>query len=138
VSEATVTDRSSEIAPGVRRFVESHVPSLEHLEVLALLIRTADQWWDAGGVEQELGISPDAGRRILEDLASGNLLEIRVTTDVRYQFRPGEAEVREAAAAFAEAYATQRLAVTRLVARPSNRNIRAFADAFRIQRDDDR
>jgi hypothetical protein len=114
------------------------LPSLEHLEVLALLIRTPDQWWDAGAVGQELGIAPDASRRILEHLASRNLLEIRVTTDVRYQFHPGEAGVREAAAAFAEAYTTQRIAVTRLVVRPSNRSIRVFADAFRIQRDDDR
>jgi hypothetical protein len=131
-------DRSNKIAPEVELFVETHLPTLEHLEVLALLIRTGDQWWDAGAVAEELGITPDASRPILEHLASRNLLAIRVTNDVRYQFQPGEAGVREAAAAFAEAYATHWLAVSRLVIRPSRRSIRAFADAFRIQRDDDR
>jgi hypothetical protein len=131
-------DRSGKIAPEVELFVETHLPTLEHLEVLALLIRRGDQWWDAGAVGQELGITPDASRPILEHLASRNLLAIRVRNDVRYQFQPGEAGVREAAAAFAEAYAMHRLAVSRLVIRPSKRSIRAFADAFRIRRDDDR
>ena len=131
-------DRLSRITPAVELFVETHLPTLEHLEVLALLIRAGDQWWDAGAVGQELGITPDASRRILEHLGSRNLLAIRVTTDVRYQFQPGEAGVREAAAAFADAYARHRLAVSRLVIRQSSRSIRAFADAFRIQRDDDR
>lgn len=131
-------DRSSTIAPEVELFVETHLPTLEHLEVLALLIRTGDRWWDAGAAGQELGITAGASRRILEHLASRNLLAIRVTNDVRYQFQPGESGLREAAAAFAEAYATHRLAVSRLVTRPSGRSIRAFADAFRIQRHDDR
>jgi hypothetical protein len=131
-------DRSNTIAPPVELFVETHLPTLEHLEVLALLIRAGDQWWDAGAVGQELGIPSDASRRILEHLASRNLLAIRVTNDVRYQFQPGEAGLREVAAAFAEAYARHPLAVSRLVIRQSGRSIRAFADAFRIQRDDDR
>ena len=138
MSEAEHTDVPQDLAAAVTDFVETHLPSLEHLEVLALLIQHSDKWWDAETVGRQLGITAAAGRRILEHLASRNLLAIRVVSDVRYQFQPGEPGIREAAAAFAAAYATQRLALMRLAMRPARRSIRDFADAFRIQRDDDR
>ena len=138
MTEAEHTDVPEDIAFAVKDFVETHLPTLEHLEVLALLIQGSDKWWDAETVGRQLGIAAPAGRRILEHLASRNLLAIRVIADVRYQYQPGEPGIRAAAEAFAVAYATQRLALTRLAMRPARRSIRDFAEAFRIQRDDDR
>jgi hypothetical protein len=138
VTDGGYADSPDAVAPAVKQFVETYLPNLEHLEVLALLIQTPDKWWDAEAVGRQLGIPAPTGRRILEHLASKNLLAIAITAAVRYQYQPGRPAIREAATAFAEAYATQRLALIRLVMRPARRSIRDFAEAFRIQRDDDR
>lgn len=138
MTDAGHTDAPEEVAPVVRAFVETHLPSLEHLEVLALLIRESEKWWDAAAVGRELGIPAAACRLILEQLASSNLLAIAITADVRYQFQPGVPEIRDAAEAFALSYGTQRLAIASLVVRRARRSIQDFAEAFRIRRDDDR
>lgn len=38
---------------------------------------------------QEVGIGTTAAQRSLDQLARGNLLDIRLTAEVRYQFNPG-------------------------------------------------
>jgi len=81
---------------------------------------------------------PEAeARAALEHLAARNLLDIRIGRDLRYQFRPGTLELREAARAAAEAYRRHPIDLARLVS-PERRSITDFADAFRIRRDDDR
>jgi hypothetical protein len=55
----------------------------------------------------------DVARAALEHLAGRSLLEIRVTGEVRYQFRPGSEELRLQALAFAEAFAANPLEVVR-------------------------
>lgn len=122
----------------VIRFIEAHIPSLAHLELLLLLMQAPGRWWDPPAVSGELGIGTDAARRALDHLASSNLLAISVTAAVRYQYQPGRADLAEAAAMVADTYRQHRLAVLELVARPDKRGLRSFADAFRIRRDDDR
>lgn len=126
------------IAPAVRAFVLADLPSLEHLEILALMMRASDRWWDSDGLARELGITPDLCAHILEQLASRNLLEIRVTAEVRYRFQPGNEAAETLTTAFASAYATQRLALVRLIIGEQRQSIRDFADAFRIRRHDHR
>ena len=126
-----------DLSGAVIAFINEHIHSLDHLEVLMLLMKSPDRWWDNSSVAQNLGIDPTAARAALERLASGNLLEIAITSDVRYRFQPGEPRLREAAEAFSAAYRTDRLAILHLVTGRSERSIRDFANAFRIRRDDD-
>jgi hypothetical protein len=119
-------------------FLDTHVPSIEALQVLMACIDGKDRWWDAGGMARETGISVATARQALDTLARRNLLDIKITGDVRYRFAPGQPAVREAALACATAYRTQPLAVVKLIVAASGRTVRDFADAFRIRRDDDR
>ena len=119
-------------------FVRENIASPEELEVLMRVMDPPERWWDVDGVAKALGLDPAVARRSLEHLATRNLLAIRVTNDVRYQFQPGEPGLAAACVAFAEAYRTNPLAMLRLASEQSRRGIRAFADAFRIRRDDDR
>jgi hypothetical protein len=119
-------------------FVAEYVRSLEELQLLIALIQSPERWWDATAAARELGMAMSAARRGLDALAARNLLDIRITGDVRYQFRPGTEELRAAARATEEAYRTNPLAVVQLVAQTGKRGLRDFADAFRIRRDDDR
>lgn len=119
-------------------FVRRNISSPEDLEILVRVMDAPERWWDVAGIAKALRLDPAMARRSLEHLASRNLLAIRVTSDVRYQFQPGEPGLDAACAAFAEAFRTNPLALLRLASEQPWRGLRAFADAFRIRRDDDR
>jgi uncharacterized protein YajQ (UPF0234 family) len=78
-----------ELTPLVLEFVASHIRSLEELQLLMAVIRSPDQWWDEHTAARELLMSRRTARRGLDHLAASNLLDIRITGDVRYRFRPG-------------------------------------------------
>ena len=99
------------------------------------MIDGRERWWDAELVQRETGLPVRLARAALDRFASANLLDIRVTGDVRYQLRPGTGELSTSIAEFAEAYRAHPAAVIRAVAREP-RTIRDFADAFRIRKDD--
>jgi DNA-binding IclR family transcriptional regulator len=126
------------IPPTARQFLKDHIRSLEQLEALQVIMQSPGRWWDASSVAQAIGTDPETARRALDRFASRNLLAIRVTEDVRYQFQPGTPALAHAAAQFAEAVRLNRLAILKLVTRHAHPGIRDFADAFRIRRDDDR
>src|SRR5688572_12381120 len=126
-----------QLTPGLTRFIDEHVDTLEKLELLMLLLESPDRWWDAAIAAQTLRTTVGAARQMLERFAAQNLLEIRVTGDVRYRYQPGDGQLAELAREFAHAYRVNRLGVVRLVTE-GRQPLRDFADAFRIRRDDDR
>ena len=129
---------SPPVSPVVLAFIAEHIRSLEELQLLMAVIQSPDRWWDAAAATRELGIAATIARRALDHFAAHNLLDIRITGDVLYQFRPGTDDLRAAARATEEAYRSNPLALAQLVTGIARRGIRDFADAFRIRRDDDR
>lgn len=127
----------AEVSRLVRVFVATHLRSLDDLQLLVLLIQSDERWWDADSAARELRVPLRAARTGLDRLASQNLLDIRITGDVRYQFRPGTEDLRQAAVACCEAYRANPLAVTTLVSSATRRGLKDFADAFRIRKDGD-
>lgn len=128
----------SNLQPEVVAFATTYTRSLDDLQVLMACLEARDRWWDAGGMARHLSIGLSAARHALDRLAGRNLLDIRVTGDVRYQFNPGTPELESAALACASAYHAHPVAVVQLVAGESRRPLRDFADAFRFRDDDDR
>jgi hypothetical protein len=120
----------------VIRFASAHLRAIQDLHVLLTCVEARDRWWDAAGMGRQLGISVSAARQALDHLARGNLLDIRITGDVRYQFKPGNAMLEDAALACAAAYRADPLAIVQLVGDSTRRSVRDFADAFRIRGDD--
>lgn len=123
-----------QIPPLVAMFMRAHVASVEEIALLMAMIDASDRWWDVHLVSRELGIPAKEARALLDRFASGNLLDIRVTDDVRYRFVPGTRELEQGAAAFAEAYRTHPAAVLQSVSQSTSRSARDFADAFRLRR----
>ena len=121
----------------VVEFAESHLTSVHDLEVLMVLVDSPSRWWDAAMIAQELGLTTRVARNSLEHLATRNLLDIRITGDVKYQLRPSTPELDRAVTLFAATYRRHSPSVTRMVLeRAAGRRAREFADAFRIRRDD--
>lgn len=123
--------------PRITFFVDRYVTTLDDLECLLLLIQTPERWWDAESIARELHVEVGYARHALERFAAGNLLAIRITGAVRYQYQPGDEALAAAARAFAEAARMNRLEMIKLVTERTSRNIRDFAKAFRIRRDHD-
>jgi hypothetical protein len=127
-----------EISPLVLTFLATHVHKLIEFQLLMLVAQSPDRWWDDGSAARELGTTPAAARGALDHLAKHNLLDIRITGDVRYQFRPGTEDLRAGVAACAEEFRRAPLRMFALVSGQGSASVRDFADAFRIRRDDDR
>jgi hypothetical protein len=121
-------------APSVVAFVTDHVRTLAELQLLIAVIQSGDRWWDAGAAARESGLSVQEARRALDYFSAHNLLDIRITGDVRYQFHPGTSALRESAEACAAAFRARPLDLAQLVTGPSPSSVRDFADAFRVRR----
>src|SRR4051812_42435691 len=126
------------LAPAVAAFIAEYIGSIEELELLMLLVLSSGRWWDAGSTSRELGLDVRRARGGLDALTSRNLLDIRVTEDVRYQFRPGTPDLEASALALADAFRRNPAAVVQVIVRAGPRSVRDFADAFRIRLRDDR
>jgi hypothetical protein len=121
----------------VAEFVAQYVRSLDTLQVLICCLEQQERWWDAVTMARELGISQDAARRGLDQLARGNLLDIRLSDDIRYQYAPGTDTLRAVGDACLASYHRQPLQLIQLVRRASSNRARDFSDAFRIRARDD-
>ena len=125
-----------DVPPLVLAFVADHLTSVDELQLLLTCMQSGDRWWDARSAARELGVSETAARRALDRLAAHNLFDLKVTGDVRYQVRPGTAELAAAAQALLEAYRRNPVGIINGLASSPRRRLRDFADAFRIRKDD--
>jgi hypothetical protein len=120
---------SDQLPQDVFEFLSEYIGAVDELALLLTLMASTSRWWDAKTAGTEIGVSEARARTILERFASRNLLDIRVSDDIRYQFRPGTADLVGRAAATLTAYRERPAAVLRWVANRSS--IVDFADAFR-------
>jgi hypothetical protein len=120
----------------VETFLRNYIDTLQQIELLMLLMKSPDRWWDAPAVAKAIGTDPTSARVDLERLGSRNLLAISISSEVRYRFQPGTASLQAATDAFQDALRTHGLDVFRFVSDTPRRAMRDFADAFRIRRDD--
>jgi hypothetical protein len=123
----------------VPAFVHDHIRDADDLHLLVAMASDDQRWWDEKVVSGELFMDGSRSRNALEHLAGCNLLEIRVTGAVRYQFRPGTEALRAAALATVAAHRHNPAAVLHLIRQSrARRGVRAFAEAFRVRPRDDR
>lgn len=121
-------------------FVESHIHSVDDLRIFFACADNPERWWSSTVLGRELGVAERLARATLERFARQNLLDIRISDDVRYRFQPGTDQLGTAAASFAAAYRRDPALIVQYVAESATEtdSLRDFADAFRIRRRDDR
>jgi hypothetical protein len=107
---------TAEIPWTVSQFAADHLRSIDDLHALVTCAQDSGRWWDGTTLGHELQMSANAAHEALEHLAQRNLLDVRVTGQVRYRFRPGNQRLSEAARQFLEAFSRQPFEVTRLAA----------------------
>jgi hypothetical protein len=100
----------------VREFLRIHVPHVDALQVLLLLIDGGHRWWDADDVGIRTGIEPAVVAKSLEGFAAQNLLDIRISDAVRYRVHAGSPELARGLDLLAAAYRKSPTAVVSFVA----------------------
>lgn len=103
------TDRPNSLPVELLRFINSHIQSVEQLEILCLLVEHPSRTW---GVEEVLGQIQSTRKSVLaslQHLANHQLL----TGDPQsgFRFQSGAAELAEWACRLAEAYRQRRVTV---------------------------
>jgi hypothetical protein len=116
----------------VHQFLYQNIESVEHLEVLVLLLRRPERGWSPDEVARELYSHPASiSRRLAMLLGQGLLREIEHGC---YQYAPRTSELHATVLRVADTYHERRVAVITLIASKPVENVRAFSDAFRIRR----
>jgi hypothetical protein len=126
-----------EISPEVRRFIHNTINSVEQLEVLLFLMSNPDREWSAEEVGERVRSTPESVASKLADLQAARLLTVRNDPALLYRYAPeSSALAEEVAQSLDRAYRERKDTVIQLIfSRPLN-NIRVFADAFRIRKED--
>ena len=127
---------SAEVSQGspdpVLSFVDRHIESLEHLEIL-LLLAAQDRSWSALEIFQKIQSSVASVEQRLQTLVAAGLL----TKDERGQFRfaPKDEDTRKVVQDLAEAYRTRRVRIIEAIYTRKTDAVQSFADAFKFRKD---
>jgi hypothetical protein len=121
-----------EVAEHVRRFIVETVDSVPELEALLLLRAHRDRPWSAAEAGARLYVSVTVAAHVLATLASRGVL---VAEGSGYRYAPARPELDAVIADLASAYASQLIAVTRLIHGKPAPSVLQFADAFRLRKE---
>lgn len=123
---------ANKLPKDIREFVARFLPSVEHLETFITLQRNTTRSWSPSDIAAELRIQESTAADVLEDLATNNFLDVKISNEILYRFNPATAPLEEAAARCAELYLRERIAMINAVTAEPLGPMRDFADAFRI------
>jgi hypothetical protein len=129
-----VTQRG--IPDDVVKFLTERIDSVEQLEVLLLLHQAAGTEWTAPDVARHLYREPTSVGRRLGVLRLQGLLQATEAEEPTFRYAPGSEALDGTVRRLAVAYAERRVSVVGIIAAKPMDNVRAFADAFRIRKED--
>ena len=116
----------------IREFVLRFLPSIEHLETFVVLHRNTTRSWSAADIAIELGVAESTAADVLERLASNNFLDVKISNEILYRFNPATVALEQSAAACADLYRRERIAMINIVTAAPVSPMRDFAEAFRL------
>ena len=117
----------------VRQLIARHVHTMEQVEVLLLLARSADRSIGVDEIRRELRLPATAlAPRTVAGLEDGRLIVAEPGSPPRYRYAPATAELRRAVDLLADAYNTRPVTLVRMIYDRPNA-AQAFADAFRLR-----
>lgn len=126
---------ANDLPAGVRRFIERRIESVEQLEVLLFLYREASRSWDAPGVAAALYLPEHQVANLLETLARGGLLDVRLASAMLYRFQPATPTLMLEVKGVADAYRDRRSQLLALLTPRPRQALKDFSDAFRFDKD---
>lgn len=125
----------SGFSDSLERFVRGHISSVEQVEVLMLLHRTAPRRWGAVAASRELRLDPVSVARRLADFHEHGVLNVEAGDEaLQYWYVPSSIAPDRTLGELATAYQTRRTSLINLIFSEPPDDARAFADAFRLRK----
>lgn len=112
-------------------FIRAHIGSVYTLELLLLIKRDRQRWWQPAELVRELRSSGTAVTEALFRLTQAGL--ISQDQSEFYRYAPLSPEREQMAEAIEKAYASTPLAVVKAIVAQPEQKLRAFSDAFRLK-----
>jgi DNA-binding IclR family transcriptional regulator len=116
----------------VLSFVDRHIESVEHLEIL-LLLAAQEKNWSAAEIFQKIQSSQSSVEQRLESLVGAGLLAKDGAG--LFHFAPKDEETRKVVKDLADAYKTRRVRIIEAIYTRKTDAVRTFADAFKFRKD---
>jgi predicted transcriptional regulator len=116
----------------VLSFVDRHIESLEHLEIL-LLLAAQDRSWSAAEIFQKIQSSQASVDQRLQSLVTAGLLARDETG--RFRFSPKDEATRNLVKDLADAYRTRRVRIIEAIYTRKTDAVQSFANAFKFRKD---
>lgn len=119
------------ISPAVRALIAERLDSVPELEAVLLLREHAARGWTAEEAGTRLYVSTTVAAHVLATLAERGFFS---ATDATYRYAPATPEIADAVDQLAIAYRRHLVAVTEIIHSKPSRNVRDFANAFRLRK----
>lgn len=123
---------SSNIPENVRLLIIEKLDSVPELEAVLLLRGESSRTWTVSEAGARLYVSTTVAAHVLAVLHERGFL---TKVGEAYRYAPAAPEVDRTVGDLAHTYATNLIAVTRLIHAKPAASIRQFADAFRLRKD---
>ena len=123
---------SDKIPTEVRKLIREHIVSVDQLEVLLLLHKTAGREWTPRAVADELRTNPQMAGDRLSDLSYRGFLVMTDPQRFTYVFQPADSSMARAVGELASIYPTFRHRIIELIFTRPEESILSFADAFKL------
>lgn len=127
-----MAESESRLDQDVINLLESHVPTVEHLEVLLLVSSSPEHWWTVRAVNDLLRSREDSIRSRLRELCEQGLLDKQASADsyrLKEDLQPIDLMQRLRAA-----YKTFRVRVIEIIYAPKRSPLTEFSRAFEFKR----
>ena len=118
----------------IRQFVARHLPGLEYLETFMLLCNGTTRWWSASDIAKAAGLAQSVAADVLEQLASDNFLDVKISNDILYRFNPATPALEDVSRRCADFGVRERIAMINLVTTEALSPMHDFAEAFRLKK----
>ena len=127
---------SVNIPERVRRLVHEHLPSMEHVELLLLLVNSEKEGFLPSDAAKQLGVDSELTARRLADLVNSGLAVKEGPPGLeRYRYHPSDLDLRQAVEQLVDAYRTRPVSLIRVVYERPPESAQRFADAFRLRKE---
>lgn len=120
------------ISEELRSFINKHIHSLEQLEILLLLREHPEKTWDGQTICKELALQPESVALRLADLHERGFISRALGEAPSYRYGAPNPLIDDLAAA----YRAQRVSITTLIFSKPLDNVRSFAAAFKLRKED--
>jgi hypothetical protein len=119
------------------RFMDQNVESIDQLEILRVLGEDREREWDVGSLAGAVQARPQAVRAHLAAMQSRGLLTTMTReTGLACRYGAGTAELDHLVDRLLQMYKERPVTMIKMVYQRARDPLRAFADAFRIRKED--